>query len=308
MALKAARSKIRQKWLASDGRTFERADEAARHETALREARSEIHVRGIGRRDERLDALRPRRRAARHRLRRSRLPGGRQETLSARQRGAYPRGLELHPPEEQRRALHRGAARPHQGQDRRRVEGGDRSEGPARRARGSCEAGESLGRGRARDGAGHPRSCGGIGRALRRARGEREDGGCRDGEAAGAQPGARGAARRGLAAAARGEGARREGGGAAGGDAAGAARRHRQARRCRARIGPHRRAAAGARPRSSSSSAPCASRCRSADASSRNPITLSRQGEGRGGAAGRPSPPRAPSLNSEFTSERKELA
>jgi hypothetical protein len=38
MALKAARSKIHQKWLASDGRSFERADEAARHEAGLRGA------------------------------------------------------------------------------------------------------------------------------------------------------------------------------------------------------------------------------------------------------------------------------
>ena len=37
VALKAARSKIHQKWLASDGRSFERADEAARHEVSLRE-------------------------------------------------------------------------------------------------------------------------------------------------------------------------------------------------------------------------------------------------------------------------------
>jgi len=34
-ALKAARAKISQKWLASDGRPFERADEAARHEVSL---------------------------------------------------------------------------------------------------------------------------------------------------------------------------------------------------------------------------------------------------------------------------------
>jgi HK97 family phage prohead protease len=38
LAIKAARAKIAQKWVASDGRVFERADDAARHETHLEKA------------------------------------------------------------------------------------------------------------------------------------------------------------------------------------------------------------------------------------------------------------------------------